>query len=180
VVARKQLAPVVLLSLLLSWLASPVLAAEEPPTVAARVLHSRSAYAPGGPYPLILELTIRPGYHINAQRPAEPDLYPTSLKWQDSPDYVLSPAIFPAPRAYKPSFAAKPMEVHDGRLLVRTTLQVSKGAAPGPRNLAAKLEFQACDDQTCLMPETLEVPVSITVAPAGKPGQPLNQELFKK
>ncbi|MFH1034730.1 MAG: protein-disulfide reductase DsbD domain-containing protein [Pseudomonadota bacterium] len=177
---RKLVVPALLLTLLLALTAGPARAAEEPPTLTARVLHSLNAYAPGGPYPLIVELTIRPGYHINDQRPAEPDLFPTTLTWPASPDISFGPAVFPAPRKYKPSFASQPMEVHDGRVLVRATLQVAKTAAPGARELKAKLVFQACDDQSCLMPETLEVPLTVTVAPAGKPGQALNQELFKK
>jgi DsbC/DsbD-like thiol-disulfide interchange protein len=179
-VVRKLVIPALLLTLLLALAAGPARAAEEPPTLTARVLHSKSAYAPGGPYPLILELTIRPGFHINDQRPAEPDLFPTSLTWPASPGLSFGPAVFPAPRKYKPSFASQPMEVHDGRILLRVSLQVAQGAAPGPRDLKAKVVFQACDDQACLMPETLEVPLGITVAPAGKPGQALNKELFKK
>jgi DsbC/DsbD-like thiol-disulfide interchange protein len=179
-VARKHLVFTLLLGLALSLLAATVLSAEEPPTVTAQVLHSQSAYAAGGTYPLVLRFTIRPGFHINAQRPAEPDAYPTSLKWQESRDLAFNPAAFPPPHAYKPSFTDKSMEVHDGQVNVRVSFKVAPGAAPGPQAAKAKLEFQACDDQSCLMPETLEVPLTITVAPAGKPGQALNQELFKK
>lgn len=176
----KRLVPVSLLSLILSLMATFAMAAEEPATVTPQVVHSLTAYAQGATYPLVLRFTIRPGYHINAQRPAEPDLYPTSLTWQESPDFTFNPAIFPSPRAYQPSFAAKPMEVHDGQLGLRLSFKVAPKAAPGPHVVKAKLEFQACDDQACLMPETLEVPVTINVAPAGKPGKPLNAEVFRQ
>lgn len=171
-----------LLTIIMALILSSALAwgaAEEPPTLTAQVVHSHSAYAQGGTYPLIISLTVRPGYHINAQRPAEPDLYPTSLMWPQAADLSFTPAVFPAPHPFKPSFSDKPFDVLDGTVMVRGTFKVAATAAPGPHQLKAQVKFQACDDQSCLMPETLEVPLAITVSPAGKPGQPLNAQLFK-
>lgn len=175
----KRLLSLSILSVALILSTGLALAAEEPPTVTAQVLHSRAAYAQGASYPLVISFSIRPGFHINAQRPTEPDSYPTSLAWQPAPEFSFEPAVFPSPHAYKPSFSDKPIEVLDGSVAVRATFKVAANAAPGPHLVKAKLQFQACDDQSCLMPETLEVPVTITVAPAGKPGQPLNPQAFK-
>lgn len=174
----KRNALCMLLCLTLLGLTFTAQAAEEPPTVTAQVVHSLSAYAPGAGHTLVLRLNIRPGYHINAQTPAEPDVYPTKLTWQPNANLSFAPVVFPRPRTYKPSFSDKPMEVYDGQLDLRLNLTVAATAAPGPQVVKAKLDFQACDDQTCLMPETLEVPVTITVAAKGRPGQPLNSEVF--
>lgn len=182
VLKRVTLTLVCALALCLLGLATSggaVQAAEEPATISAQVLHSMNAYAQGGSYPLIIKFTLRPGFHINSQHPAEPDLYPSSLSWQAAPGIALGPDLFPAPRTYQPAFATAPMQVHDGVFSLRTTLKVAKDAAPGARTVTAKLEFQACDDQACLMPESLVVPVSFTVAPAGRPGKRLNPEAFK-
>ncbi|MBI4799379.1 MAG: hypothetical protein HY794_11775 [Desulfarculus sp.] len=176
--AHKRLALPLLLSLTLICLTLPALAAEDPPTVTAQVVHSQTAYTPGASHPLVLRFHIRPGFHINTHKPSEPDIYPTNLSWEQNPSLTFAPAIFPSPRSYKPSFSDKPMEVHDGVLDLRLSFTVAATAAPGPQAVKAKLEYQACDDQSCLMPETLEVPVTITVAAKGKPGKPLNSEVF--
>ena len=172
--------PALCLLLILLGLAVPCRtagAAEEPPLLVVRVLHSQSAYAPGGTYPLALELTIRQGYHINSDRPKEADVYPSRAKLTGAQDVTVGPVVFPQPKSYKPSFSSQPMEVFDGRILLRSTLTVAKGAKPGPRQLNASLDFQGCDDQACLMPETLEVAIPAGVGPGG---QALNQEVFRK
>lgn len=176
---RPRVLPVLTLLLFLGLLAAPATQAEEPPTLTAKVLHSQSAYAAGGSYRIALELTVRPGFHINSLQPKDAELYPTSLTWQAPTGCSVGPPQFPTARSHKPSFAAQAMDVHDGRFLVRATLTLAKDIAPGPHKLVAKLEYQACDDQACLMPESLEVPVEVVVAPAGKPGQRLNKEIFK-
>ncbi|CAO0821307.1 Thiol:disulfide interchange protein DsbD N-terminal domain-containing protein [Desulfarculales bacterium] len=164
----------------LAWGTARALAAGEPPTITVQVVHSLTAYTQDASYPLVLRFAIRPGFHINAQRPSEPDIYSTGLTWEQNQSFVFNPAIFPSPHAYKPSFAAGPMEVYDGQLGLRVNFKVAANATPGPHVVKAKLEFQACDEQSCLMPETLEIPVTIIVAPAGKPGKPLNIEVFRQ
>ena len=178
--SRRLPAPVCLMLICLAWGPGAALAAEEPPTLTARVLHSQGAYAQGGSYPLALELTIRPGYHINTDRPQEPDVYPTKAVMQGAPDLSLSPAVFPAARSYKPAFSPKPMQVFDGVILLRATLSVARQAALGQRALKVTLDFQACDDQSCLMPEQLEVALPVKIVPAGQDGPALNPGVFKK
>ncbi|MFH1060935.1 MAG: protein-disulfide reductase DsbD domain-containing protein [Pseudomonadota bacterium] len=154
-------------------------AADDAPLVTAKVLHSQAAYAQGGSYPLAIALTIRPGWHINADRPREKDLYPTAMLLQCSADCGFSPAAFPKPRAYQPGFSKTPLDVFDGTVIVRTTLTVTKNAQVGPQLLGARLMFQGCDDSACAMPEDLEVPIQVKIAPAGQAAAPLNQEIFR-
>lgn len=174
----KKLALVLIL--LAACLAAGPAPADDSPLVKARVLHSQAAYAQGGSYPLAIELTIRPGWHINADRPREKDLYPTTLLLQCSSDCGFSPAAFPKPRTHKPGFSQTPMDVFDGAVIVRTTLTVAKNAQLGPQLLGARLSFQGCDDNACAMPEDLEVPIQVKIAPAGQAAEPLNQQIFKK
>ena len=168
----------------LAWgllLVSPAAArAQEPPIVSARVVHSRDAYPQGGTYPLALELAIAPKFHINSDRPAEPDLFPSKLSWTLAPGLTLAPAIFPPAQKYQPAFAKQPLLVLSGRVLVKTTLQVAGDVAAGSQRLSAHLTYQACDDQSCLMPAELEIPIMVQVVPAGADSKQINQEIFRK
>lgn len=177
--ARVKKLALLLVLLCACLLAAPAVMAEEPPLVTAKVLHSREAYAAGASYPLAIALTVRPGWHINADRPREKDLYPTAMLLQCSADCGFSPAVFPKPRTYQPGFSKTPMDVFDGTVIIRTTLTVAKNAKPGPQLLGARLMYQGCDDNSCAMPEELEVPIQVKVAPAGQAAAPLNQEIFK-
>lgn len=153
--------------------------ADDPP-VTARVLYSESAHAPGGTYPLAIELTIAQGLHINSDRPSEPDLFPSKLTLTSAPGLSLGGIQWPLAQPYKPAWAAKPILVLEGKVILRATLSVAKDTRPGQHQLAGKLSYQACDDQSCLMPDDLTIPLIINVAPAGSKSQPLNPEVFKK
>lgn len=155
-------------------------AAEEPPAITYKVVHSQSAYPQGGVYPLAIELTVAPGYHINSERPGEPDLYPTSLILSCTKDCALSPAEFPKAHPFKPPWLPKPIQVLDGKVLVRFHVTVDKAAKPGQLFLGGRLNYQACDDSSCLMPDNLEINIPLTVVPAGQAAQKLNPEVFKK
>ena len=155
-------------------------AAGEAPVITYKVVHSQSAYPQGGVYPLAIELTIRPGYHINSERPAEPDLYPTSLILSCTKECSLSPAVFPPAHAYKPTWQEKPIQVFDGKVLVRFKVTVDKAAKPGQQFFGGRLNYQACDDSSCLMPETLDLSIPLQVVPAGQAVEKLNPAVFKK
>lgn len=163
---------------LISLLAVP--ASAEEPLVSAKVLHSHTAYAQGGVYPLAIALTIRPGWSIISDRPKAPGSHPTTLLLQCSADCSFSPAVFPKPTAQKPGPDQTPVDVFSGTVIVRTTLTVAKNAQLGPQLLGARLSYQGCDDNTCALPDDLEVPIQVKIAPAGQTGAPLNQEIFKK
>jgi hypothetical protein len=42
-------------------------------------------------------------------------------------------------------------------------LRADKSAKPGPQNLSAKLRVQACDEQVCYAPGTLDVSIPLTM-----------------
>jgi len=163
---------------LISLLAAP--AAAEEPLVSAKVLHSQATYAQGGTYPLAIALTIRPGWSIISDRPKVQGPYPTTLLLQCSTDCSFSPAVFPKTTAQKPGPDQTPVDVFSGTVLVRTTLTVAKNAQLGPQLLGARLSYQGCDDNTCALPDDLEVPIQVKIAPAGQAAAPLNQDVFKK
>lgn len=178
---RKWSMAACLLLILAPWAATaPAGAAEDLPTLTVKALHSQDVYAPGGSYPLALEITVRPGFHINTHQPKEPDLYPTKVKLIGTPELVLAAPAFPPAKTYKPGFSPTPLEVFDGVFLVRTTLTVTKQAIPGPGQVSALVEFQACDDQACLMPEIADLAIPLTVAKPGQTAKPLNPGVFKK
>lgn len=162
------------------FMAGAAKAAEEPPVITYKVVHSQSAYPQGGVYPLALELTVGPGFHINSDRPGEPDLYPTSLILSCTKDCSLSPAVFPKAHPFQPPWLAKPIQVLDGKVLVRFNVTVDKAAKPGQQFLGGRLNYQACDDSSCLMPENIDVSITLNVVPAGQAAQKLNPEVFKK
>jgi len=60
-------------------------------------------------------------------------------------------------------FAEKPLAVYEGDTDVKATLKADKAAKKGERSIPARLRIQACDDQVCYPPGTLEVVIPANI-----------------
>jgi hypothetical protein len=166
-------------ALALAVACSTAQAAEKTPAIIYKVLHSRSAYPQGGVYPLTLELNVAPGFHINSDRPGEPDLYPTSLILSCARNFILSPAVFPPAHPFQSLWQTNPIQMLDGKVLVRFNVTVGKAAKLGQQRLSGRLNYQACDSSSCLMLDKLDINIALNVVPAGQATQKLNPDVFK-
>jgi len=61
------------------------------------------------------------------------------------------------------SFAEKPLAVYEGEVPIKVMLKASADARKGGHSLPTKLNIQACDDQVCYAPGTLELSLPATV-----------------
>ena len=110
-----------------------------------------------------VRLTIQSGYHINANPPAYPYLIPTTLDISPADGISAGSITYPKALNRKFVFAEKPLAVYEGETEVKATLRADKSAKQGQHSLPAKLRIQACDEQVCYPPGTLDlvIPVSI-------------------
>jgi len=117
----------------------------------------------GGSADAIVRITIQSGYHVNANPPTYPYLKATAL--EISPVEGVSVAFITYPNAIdkKFPFAEKPLAVYEGDTDVKATLKADKAAKKGERSIPARLRIQACDDQVCYPPGTLEVVIPANI-----------------
>ena len=110
-----------------------------------------------------VRLTIKGGYHINANPPTYPYLIATALEISPADGFSVGSVIYPRPLSRKFVFAEKPLAVYEGETEVKARLKADKSAKLGQQSLSAKLRIQACDEQVCYPPGTLDlvIPVSI-------------------
>lgn len=160
--------------------AAPLAQANSSEVLQASLLPSADAFAQGGAYPLAIRLTVKPGMHINANQPGDPDIIPTKIQLTASGGLSLGPVSYPPAKKIKLGFAEKPLAVFDGAVLVRTALQVAKDADLGDHQVTAKISFQGCDDNMCFMPESQEVVLKVKVVPAGQKVLLLNRDVFAR
>ena len=111
----------------------------------------------------ILRLTIQTGYHVNANPPTYSYLKAIELEIAPAAGVSVGPISYPPPRNAKLSFAEKPIAVYEGETEIRATLKADKSAKPGERSLSAKLRIQACDDQVCYPPGTLDLAIPVRI-----------------
>lgn len=112
----------------------------------------------------IVRITIQSGYHINANPPTYPYLKATELELPASEGVSVGFIKYPKPLTLKFAFAEKPLDVYEGETELKVLLKAAKSSKPGDRSVSGKLRIQACDDQVCYPPGSLDVviPVRIT------------------
>ena len=111
----------------------------------------------------VVEVSIQNGYHINANPPTLPYLIATELTLPKSPDISLGYVVYPDALTKTFSFAEKPLAVYEGTVNIKARVKPEKSAKPGTQNLSAKLRVQACDDQVCYAPGTLDVTIPLSI-----------------
>jgi DsbC/DsbD-like thiol-disulfide interchange protein len=117
----------------------------------------------GGSSQAVVRVTIQSGYHINANPPTYPYLKATALEIPSGEG--VSAAFITYPKALDKTFAfaEKPLAVYEGTAELKATLKADKTAKTGERSLHAHLRIQACDDQVCYQPGTLELAIPVKV-----------------
>ena len=116
----------------------------------------------GGSAVATVTLNIDGGYHINSNRPSEEFLIATALKLEPLSGVKLTPVVYPRAKMQKFSFSPKPISVFDGQVNLKFTTRALTIAA-GAHMIRGKLTIQACNDEACLRPQTVDVQIPIEV-----------------
>lgn len=108
---------------------------------------------------VILEIT--PGYHIQANPAAAPNLIPTTVSLQGPMSLSWGEAIYPIGKPYRLANAANEISTYDGKIEIRIPFAVSATAKTGRVFADGKLRYQACNDKTCFFPTNLSFKLPI-------------------
>jgi uncharacterized protein YyaL (SSP411 family) len=99
-----------------------------------------------------MQLKISPGWHVNANPASLDFLIPTRVETLRPGSEVE--VVYPAGSLYQPRFSLEALSIYQGEVDIPV-----RSAAPLPTGEKLRLTFQACDETTCLPPETLELAV---------------------
>jgi len=110
-----------------------------------------------------IRLEIQSGYHVNANPPSYPYLKATELLIPATDGVSVGFIVYPDALTKKFPFAEQPIAIYEGETILKVDLKADKSARKGERQLAAKLQVQACDDQVCYAPGTIDVSVPVSV-----------------
>ena len=105
-----------------------------------------------------LHFRVSQGLHINSHAPKDEYLIPTVFSIPGAPGVRLESADYPAGTEF-----ALPVEPGT-KLIVYTgdfTIQARIVAEAGDHMVEAKLHYQACDQNACLPPKTITVPIDV-------------------
>jgi hypothetical protein len=147
--------------------------------VAPSAYVSLEPVARGSNFQLAVVLKIRPGFHINARKPSAEYLIPTDL-------HAILPAGFKSageiayPKGELKTFAFSktPLNVYQDQIILRLPLAAQPDAPLGAQHIPLKLHYQACNNEVCLPPVTLDVDAQVTVAANAANSRSAHPELF--
>ena len=117
----------------------------------------------GGSGEAVVRLTIQSGYHVNANPPTYPYLKATALEVSSSDGVSVAFITYPKALDKQFPFAEKPLAVYEGETDLKATLKADPKAKKGERSIPARLRIQACDDQVCYPPGTLELAIPVNI-----------------
>ncbi len=112
---------------------------------------------------LVVELAIRPGWHINAHKTLQAELIPTVVGLEKPvPGWRSGAVSYPTPVLKTLGFLHEELALYEGQVRITMNLQQTDPAVAGPL-IPVALRLQACDDSVCLPPErrVLQVPANM-------------------
>jgi len=128
-----------------------------------RVRPDRVSIAAGESAEAIVRLEIQNGYHLNANPATERYLIPTEMEIKASEGIAVRFVIYPDAVKKTFGFAQQPLAVYEGEAVLKIALRADSSATKGGRHLSGKLRIQACDDEVCYPPATIDVSIPVTV-----------------
>ena len=159
-------------------LVSGVAAQENEQVVEVKSVLARDAVRPGETFKAAVILKVQAGYHINDNAPLDEFMFPTSVSIEDGPEFEVVEIYYPAGRRARYSYSETELVVYDGEAVLGVLLKAKEGLARGAKTLKAVLNYQACDNTSCLPPKELAFEMVVPVARTG--GADIHPEIFGK
>ena len=116
------------------------------------------------PAPVRLVFHIKPGFHINSNKPSMPELIPTVVHFSLPPDVVIGRVEYPAGQLV--AFPFNPNEklsVYSGDVVITGRVIAPPKASTGTYTVHGDFKYQACDNNACYPPKTLPIVFNVKV-----------------
>ena len=76
---------------------------------------------------------------------------------------LTSILFYPKPLVKKFAFSEEPIHVYEGETPLTVSLEAAPSAKKGQQSIPAKLRIQACDDQVCYAPGSIDVVIPVLI-----------------
>ncbi len=107
-----------------------------------------------------LKVAVLSGFHVNSDKPRDEFLIPLKLTWTEGPLEAKS-VIYPKPEEIR--VGKDLLVVFTGNFTIQTAFKAPEHATPGSATVAGKLRYQACNNEMCFRPASIEVRVPVVI-----------------
>jgi thiol:disulfide interchange protein DsbD len=135
---------------------------------------------PGMDLKIAIRVDILGTWHINSNVPAEDYFEATNLSIPPESVFSFSEIKYPEALSLFFEFSERPVSVFEGEIFIGGVIPIPQDISLGKHTIPLRFTYQACDDRTCLAPETLEKEIFITIVDKETSIQDINTEIFTK
>ena len=125
-----------------------------------------------------IQLSINENWHVNSHHPTFDYLIGTAFDLQAREGIILTDVQYPQGKLVLLSFAEQPIDVYEGMTTIFASIKFSDKLATGRDTLKASIIVQACNNQLCLAPSTIEVDIPIEIVSTGESTVQQDQNIF--
>ena len=118
----------------------------------------------GKSIPMVFTFHIKPGFHINSNKPSAEELIPTQLGFSPPQDLIIAKVEYPAGELKSfPFDPTQKLSVYSGDLTIKAVMIAQNNAVPGNYTVHGEFKYQACDNNACYPPKKLPVDFNVQV-----------------
>jgi DsbC/DsbD-like thiol-disulfide interchange protein len=114
--------------------------------------------------PMVFTFHIKPGFHINSNKPSAEELIPTQLGFSPPQDLVIAKVQYPAGELKSfPFDPTQKLSVYSGDLAIKAVIIAQSNVLPGKYTVHGEFKYQACDNNACYPPKKLPVDFDVSI-----------------
>ncbi len=156
---------------------APVKAKKSQDHVNAKVFLSVDKLPAGGRCKFAVVLDVEEGWHIYANPPGNEDLIPTTVTVTSQQKLKQQNTKYPKGAALAVEEFDEPVSIYKGEVAIKGEIQAPESAAGKTDDLEFQIEFQVCNDITC-MKKTVTFNDKLAIVRPGTPVKQINQKYF--
>lgn len=146
--------------------------------VEAYLSHER--IRPTDDFQIAFVVNIKKGYHINSHTPLDDFLVPTVVDFDKKEGIIFGPASYPEPLLTSFSPSTHEVSAYEGRVVMLAKGRLSADIPLGTARISGRLTYQACDAQSCLMPDSAAFDLPLQVVGPGEATKMVNTNIFEE
>ena len=157
----------------------------QPEVVKVTFAADRASSAPGGTVLIAVTYNHEDGWHIQPNKPVVPpelgdfEPFATTMKVTPPSGYTVGEVQWPKTIEVKVNLGEKPTmyQVYDHIAVAIVPVTIPSDAT-GTAEIKIKTSFQACNDSTCVAPDSASETIKITIDPGAAKGPDLSKDPF--
>ena len=164
---RGRVAAAVVAGITLAIVASVHAQGGRPGVAAVAALPATLEVQPGGTARAAITVRLPEGFHMNSDRPRDPNLIPITVSMEAVPAVVSATVAFPEAIDLKQEGEPVPLRVFEREFAIGVQFTAAADAAIGVSRVPLRVRYQACDEKQCYLPITAPLEINLSVVASG-------------